>query len=109
MQSLKMNVIFVAGTDTGTGKTLVTGLLGRYLTDRGKRVVTQKWVETGKKALSGGDLAAHLKMMGKKGEDFGNSFSLMAPYSFKFAASPHLAARIENKKISAAKIKRSVR
>ncbi|MDP2912438.1 MAG: dethiobiotin synthase [Candidatus Omnitrophota bacterium] len=104
-----MNVIFIAGTDTGVGKTIVTGLLGRYLVSRGRRVVTQKWVQTGAGAAPGQDMAVHLKLMGKSAEDFGDSLPLMNPYFFRFAASPHLAARLENKPIDAAKIKRSVK
>ncbi len=42
-----MSAIFVAGTDTGVGKTVVTGLLARHLSLRGYRVATQKWVQTG--------------------------------------------------------------
>lgn len=101
-------VIFVAGTDTGAGKTVVTGLLGRYLADRGRSVVTQKWVQTGSRTSAGRDIAAHLKLMGKSATDYRGSLKLMEPYSFKLAASPHLAARRENKKISQAKIERSV-
>jgi len=104
-----MKVIFIAGTDTGAGKTLITGLLGKYLSSLGKRVVTQKWIQTGGKAKSPGDLAVHLKLMDKTPEDFGDNFPLMALYSFKFAASPHLAARFENSKISGIKIKKSVK
>ncbi len=109
MQNPKINVIFIAGTDTGAGKTLITGLLGRYLMDRGQRVVTQKWVQTGRKALSGTDLAIHLKLMDRSAEDFGDSLPLMALYSFRSASSPHLAARLENRKINPAKIERSVK
>ncbi len=42
-----MKSLFITGTDTGAGKTIVTGLLGRYLQYRGTRVITQKWVQTG--------------------------------------------------------------
>jgi len=104
-----MKVIFIAGTDTGVGKTIVAGLLGQYLGSVGKRVVTQKWVQTGVKRFGGADLATHLKLMGKSKEDFGDNLSLMMPYSFRASASPHLAARIENRKIDSTKIKRSVK
>ena len=58
-----MNGIFVAGTDTGVGKTVVCGLLAWFLRERGFRVVTQKWVQTG----CGGepeDLAVHRRLSG---------------------------------------------
>jgi len=102
-----MNTIFVAGTDTSAGKTVVTGLLGCYLLKKGYRVVTQKWVQTGCSGFSG-DIDIHLKLMGKKADDFLDYFSLMRPYVFRFASSPHLAARLEGKRININKIEKSL-
>ena len=96
--------VFVIGTDTEVGKTLVTGLLARYLLDRGVRVITQKWVQTGSKGLSP-DIAAHLELMGTGRRDIDKYLSCMAPYVFGLAASPHLAAEVENEKINAGRIK----
>lgn len=84
MRDEEMPVIFVAGTDTGVGKTVVTKLLARYLSDRGYKVAAQKWVETG---------VARSRAL----------------YSFKLAASPHLAAKGEGKKIDVAKIKKALK
>ena len=39
--------VFITATDTGAGKTVVSGLLGRYLLAKGRRVITQKWIQTG--------------------------------------------------------------
>lgn len=83
-----MRGIFVTGTDTGVGKTLVTGLLAKFLKQQGYRVITQKWIETGCKNLN-------------------KSYSLRRPYCFSFAASPHLAASREKKIIQETKIKKS--
>jgi len=87
-----MRAIFVTGTDTSVGKTVVSDSLRRYLKDRGYRVVKQKWIETGRHSV-----LRH------------TDFHLTNPYIFKFPSSPHLAARLENKKISADKIKKSFR
>jgi len=103
-----MKVIFVAGTDTQVGKTVVTGLLGHYLLKKGYRVVTQKWIQTGSAGFSA-DIDIHLRFMGKKRGDFQGLFSSMMPYVFKFASSPHLSARLEKKKISLSKIKKSLK
>jgi len=103
-----MSVIFVAGTDTGVGKSVVTGLLAGYLADRGNAVVTQKWVETGSVGSSA-DIAVHNRFMGKNRPHPVASLSLMAPYVFRFPASPHLAAGMEGKHILIDKIKNSVR
>lgn len=75
-----MRAIFVAGTDTGVGKTVITKLIARHLLKRGCTVVTQKWVETGVTKSP-------------------------AVYSFKLAASPHLAAKAEGRTINIKKIK----
>lgn len=103
-----MKVIFVAGTDTEVGKTVITGLLGHYLLKKGYRVVTQKWIQTGSVGFSG-DIDIHLKFMGKKRNDFQGVLSLMMPYVLKFASSPHLSAHLEKKKINIAKIKKSLK
>jgi dethiobiotin synthetase len=100
-----MKIIFVAGTDTDAGKTLVTGLLAGYLIQHGYRVVTQKWVQTDNNTSN--DIEAHLRLMGKERKDFVHYLKLMQPYGFKPACSPHLAARLSRKKISLTKIKKS--
>jgi len=95
--------LFITGTDTGVGKTLVTGFLARYLRERGENVVTQKWIETG---CAGGscDIAEHLRLSGTEGMIPDEVRSDMAPYTFKFPASPHLAASLEGKYIETLKI-----
>ncbi|MFA5143219.1 MAG: dethiobiotin synthase [Candidatus Omnitrophota bacterium] len=80
----RAGVIFVAGTNTGVGKTFITKLIARRLSARGCKVATQKWVETGVKRSR-------------------------AVYSFKIAASPHLAARCEKKAINIKKIKTALK
>jgi len=80
--------IFVTGTDTGVGKTVVTGLLARFLKEQGYRVTTQKWIETGCRNLN-------------------KPYSLTQPYRFKFPASPHLAAAKERRTVLVNKIKNS--
>ncbi|MDD5427917.1 MAG: dethiobiotin synthase [Candidatus Omnitrophica bacterium] len=78
------NAIFVAGTDTGVGKTVVTGLVAKYLAGEGYKVATQKWVETGVTKSK-------------------------AVFAFKLPASPHLAAKSEGKTINIAKIKNDLK
>jgi len=92
-----MKDIFIAGTDTGVGKTIITGLLGRFFLDSGLDVITQKWVETGRS-----DIKTHIRLMKKKPPV---PISYLCPYSFKFPASPHLSARLSNKKINVNVIK----
>lgn len=98
-----IKVIFVAGTDTGAGKTVITGLLADYLSKKGFRVATQKWVQTGGRSFSR-DIGIHLKLMGKRRKAFGRYLSSMMPYIFRYPSSPHLAASMEGRRIGAGKI-----
>jgi dethiobiotin synthetase len=94
-----MKPIFVTGTDTSVGKTVICGLLARFLKEKGIDVVIQKWIETGDsdieqhKILSG---IEHLKYL-----------KHILPYKFKYPASPHLASKMEKRKIAKEKIKKS--
>ncbi|MGE4169490.1 MAG: dethiobiotin synthase [Candidatus Margulisiibacteriota bacterium] len=84
-----MPTLFITATDTGAGKTRVTGLLAKTLYDAGHTVVTQKWVQTG---LDGEepDLAVHDRWSGLLyPESVGFA---RCPYGFGLAASPHLAS-----------------
>ena len=84
-----MNSLFITGTDTGIGKTLVTGLLAGYFHRRGWRVITQKWVQTGCTGQSE-DIARHYALGNFTAEE---AFSpSVNPYCFALPASPHLAA-----------------
>ena len=44
---MKGKVLFVSGIDTSVGKTVATGLLAKALMVAGKRVITQKMIQTG--------------------------------------------------------------
>lgn len=73
-----MSAVFVAGTDTGVGKTVVTGLLARSLSLRGYRVATQKWVQTG----GASDLDEHLRWMGRSRSEFRGFLRAMVPAAY---------------------------
>jgi len=103
-----MKAIFITGTDTGVGKSVVSGLLGRYLLDRGYRVITQKWIETGTRGFSK-DIGLHLRLMRRKISDIKEYLPYVSPYAFRFASSPHLATALEKKRIDTNKIKKSFR
>lgn len=89
-----MKGIFVTGTDTGVGKTLLTGCLAAHLAAAGTSVVTQKWVQTGC-AGEPEDVLAHLALMGRDAARWREEMPLLCPYVFALAASPHLAAARE--------------
>ena len=88
------NGLFVTGTDTGIGKTVVAAGLLRWLRRQGVDAVPMKPVETGVVATEaiGGDLRFCLKAAGlAPGED---ELADMGPFQYEPACSPHLAGRL---------------
>ena len=96
---------FISGIDTDCGKTIVTGLLARQLHLSGRKVITQKLVQTGSR-VPADDLRVHRKMMGIGLQEVDRQ-KLTCPYVFSFPASPHLAARMENQTIDVEQITRA--
>jgi dethiobiotin synthetase len=92
-----MPVVFITGIDTSAGKTIATGLIARYLNKNNIPVITQKIVQTGC-VNTPEDILMHRTIMGiELNED--DKKGLTCPYTFKFPASPHLSARLEQKEI----------
>ena len=96
-------IIFVAGTDTQVGKSVVSGLLAGFLVGRGYKAITQKWVQSGGSKYA--DLGLHLKLAGIKKNQIKDDIDLVVPYHFKFPGSPHLSSKLENIRIKKGKIK----
>lgn len=97
-----MSTYFITATDTGIGKTVVTGLLAAQLKSSGKNVITMKIAQTGCEGISE-DIIEHRKAMGVElFEEDKNGTT--CPFVFKTPASPHLAASIENVEIDVEKI-----
>ncbi len=96
------HVYFISGIDTGVGKTVVTGLMARWLHASGRDVITVKMVQTGNTGFSE-DLDAHraLADMPRFRED---DLGLTAPQIFAFPSSPELAARLEGRTVDLEKI-----
>lgn len=84
----------------------MTGLLARALLDRGVQVITQKLVQTGFSGKIAEDIIEHRRLMGTglMPEDIEG---LTSPYVFDYPASPHLSARIGNRTIDPAAIRRA--
>ncbi|NLB68992.1 MAG: ATP-dependent dethiobiotin synthetase BioD [Lentisphaerae bacterium] len=103
---MKKGIYFIGGIDTGVGKTFITGLLARYLHKNGVRVITFKLVETGSDGISQ-DIRKHRDLMGTGllPEDLAG---VTAPEIFKFPASPHLSAHLENRTLNLKKIRSSL-
>ena len=90
-----MKPLFIAGTDTGVGKTIVAGALARALRLKGIRVGVMKPIACGGTQ----DIEFLMDCAGiREPLEFAN------PISLKFPLSPNVAARLENVKIDLKKI-----
>jgi dethiobiotin synthetase len=95
--------IFVTGTDTGVGKTVVTACLVSILAKRGFDVGVMKPVETGCHKRSHRLVprdAAFLKAVSGSGDPL----SLINPYRFSKPLAPLIAAEIDHKNIEVKRI-----
>ena len=90
-------IIFISGIDTDAGKTYATAELARRLMKSGRRVVTQKFIQTGCKDSSE-DIEAHRRLTGT-GPLPEDAERLTAPVIFTYPASAQLAARIDGREI----------
>ncbi len=90
-------ILFVAGIDTGIGKTVATGHLAAWFRRQGHRTITQKLVQTGCQDTSE-DIQVHRSLMGLAllPEDHQG---LTCPAIYPFPASPHLAASLAGRPI----------
>lgn len=89
--------IFITGTDTGVGKTVVAAALALHLKKRGLSVGVMKPIETGvssaKESLSD---AARLRVIIESEESLG----AIRPYAFKLPVAPLTAAQAEEQTIN---------
>ena len=95
--------IFVTGTDTGIGKTVVSGVLVKHLKSKGYSVGVMKPVASGARRVKGklvSDDAVYLKKISKSDD----SLDLINPILLKEPLAPLVAARIEKRKIDLEKI-----
>lgn len=88
--------IFVTGIDTDAGKSYATGWLANRIAATGRSVMTQKFVQTGNEGRSE-DIELHRRIMHR---DMGaEEYALTAPMIFTYPSSPHLAARVDGRKV----------
>lgn len=82
--------IFITATGTDIGKTYVSGLIAKYMKDKGVNIGYYKAALSGSNDITDSD-AWHVK---EKAE-LTDSYNEMVSYTYKHAYSPHLAAQIE--------------
>jgi len=95
-----MKTIFVTGTDTGVGKTVLATLLTRFLRQRGVRVAALK-------PICSGDRSDALALWTAAGKVL--ALDDVNPWHFRAAVAPLLAARREHKQVHLADVVRHVR
>lgn len=95
--------LFILGTDTDVGKSVVTAGLVYLLRKAGYEATSFKAVQSGGIEEDGKLLAQDTQLV-KDVAKLKEKQELMTPYCFKPPVSPHLAARLENIKISREKI-----
>ena len=93
----KGKVIFISGIDTGVGKTAATGAIAKALAASGKRVITQKMVQTGCVEVSE-DIEEHRRIQGVPFTEEDRQ-GLTCPFIFTYPCSPHMAAEKDGRKI----------
>ncbi|MBL7685251.1 MAG: dethiobiotin synthase [Deltaproteobacteria bacterium] len=91
---MKLKSLFITGTDTNVGKTIIAAAFAAYLRDQGVNVGVMKPCESG--ATSESSDSVFLKKMSQS-ED---SIDLITPYSFQAPLAPGIAARLESREIS---------
>ena len=91
-----MKSIFVTGTDTGVGKTLVSKTLIEYFVSQGDIVAPMKPVASGAITNDEGVLVNDdaLELIGAANSTF--DYAAINPYVFKEPIAPHLAAKKNN-------------
>jgi dethiobiotin synthetase len=96
--------LFVAGTDTGVGKTYISCSLLRQFAGTGIRVVGMKPVAAGCTLIDGRWVNDDLEAL-REASTIEADATLMSPYQLEQACSPHLAASAEAVTIDPARIR----
>lgn len=98
--------VFIAGTDTGVGKTVVAGALASAMKEEGYKVGVMKPIETGcrreGKRLIPSDAIFLKEAVGSK-----DSLNLINPYRFEKPLAPSVAADLDGVRIDMTRILRA--
>ncbi|MFQ5780645.1 MAG: dethiobiotin synthase [Nitrospiria bacterium] len=95
--------VFITGTDTGVGKTVIAGAIARALSSEGIDVGVMKPIETGCRIRRGKFVpadGAYLKASARSDDDL----ELITPYTFRDPLAPYAASIRTKKRIGFAKI-----
>jgi dethiobiotin synthetase len=101
-----MRGLFITGTDTGVGKTLVTAAICRVLRQQGRRVSVCKPVATGARSVAGRRVCDDAVALG---EAAGITPERVTRWMFSEPAAPPVAARLEGVALQLADLEAAVR
>ncbi len=99
--------IFITGTDTGVGKTIVSAAIIRALIKKGIKVGAMKPVETGcteKRGKGQKTLIPSDGMFLRETAEMDDSIDLVTPIRFEFPLAPMVAAELEKRPVDLDKI-----
>ncbi len=100
---LKSKGLFITGTDTGVGKTLIAGAIAKILQQAGKKVGVFKPIATGCRHQREGFVSGDAEFLAYCAD---SEFSLdkINPATFGTPAAPFACEQLENKKVDLEKI-----
>lgn len=98
------NGIFISGTDTGVGKTVITAALAWSLKQTGKRIAALKPVQTGTELPGLTDIEFVEKVLGTH-----HALDDVCPYRFPKPLAPLVASELSGGEIDIGKIKEAYR
>ena len=109
MEQGKGNLLFITGTDTGVGKTVVTALLCRALFNAGVKLRVMKPVETGCEKNSAGQYLPLDALLLKAAAKSGQSLDEIVPYVFSTPVAPAVAAEREKRPVDPVRLAAGIR
>lgn len=104
MDQSKLSALFITGTDTGAGKTLVTAAIARCLKSSGVDVGVMKPVASG---VDVGNISSDTALL-REAAGCDDAVELVTPIALHEPLSPHMAARLEGKDLSENAIRKMV-
>ena len=108
MRLPKHKGLFITGTDTGVGKTLIAGGIAKILAEQGLRVGVFKPIATGCR-VEKGKLISDDAIFLMKCSNCSCGLSIVNPISYQTPAAPIVAAEIENRPIDYGRIEDAYR
>ncbi len=95
--------LFITGTDTGVGKTLIAGAIAKILSQSGKKVGVFKPVATGCRKTKAGLVSEDAEFL-KRCTNIELGLEVINPVKFEIPAAPFVCEKAENRKTDLKKI-----